>query len=445
MSSYLTPPRNLEAERALLGSCLLERDAITVVSDVADHEFSLERYAAVWRAIVACYRDRVPPDAVTVLDRLRAAGEDELAGGMNALLELINDTPYGYHVTYYAAAVRRAARLRALIEVGGRIAALGYGAGEGELDAVLGEAERELFAVTQGAGAARDFVTGSALAQRLLDYLSSDEDAALSTGLADLDKRLVGWRASRLYVVAARPGMGKTGFALSTIASACRAGRRVAFYSMEMPGEEILFRLAGGLAGVDSQRIEARRLSAAEFGRVSHTLGSEIDRWDLLVSEAPDESITSIRAKARRAHAERPLDLVVVDYLQLAEGDRGRQATRAEQVTAVAQGLKKLAMELRVPVLAPAQLNREVEGRSSKVPTLSDIRESGGIEQAADVVLFLVRPEYYDAGDKPGVGEVHIAKQRGGVAGAGVVVDCQFHAPSTMWRDLSAYDAPGGY
>lgn len=444
MSSYLTPPRNLEAERALLGSCLLERDAITVVSDLPDSAFSLERYAAVWRAIVACYRERVPPDAVTVLDRLRAAGEDELAGGMNALLELINDTPIAYHVTYYADAVRRAARLRSLIEVGGRIAALGYGAGEDALDSVMDEAERELFAVTQGAGVARDFVSGSALAQRLLDYLSSDEDAALGTGLADLDKRLVGWRASRLYVVAARPGMGKTGFALSTIAHACRTGRRVAFYSMEMPGEEILFRLAGGIAGVDSQRIEARRLGADEFGRVSDALG-EIHHWDLLVSEAPDESITTIRAKARRAHAERPLDLVVVDYLQLAEGDRGRQATRAEQVTAVAQGLKKLAMELRVPVLAPAQLNREVEGRSSKVPTLSDIRESGGIEQAADVVLFLVRPEYYDAGDKPGVGEVHIAKQRGGVAGAGVVVDCQFHAPSTMWRDLSGYDAPGGY
>lgn len=443
-AEHLTLPRNLEAERALIGSCLLERDAITVVSDVTDQDFSLESLAAVWRAIVACYRERTPPDAVTVVARLRDAGEYDLAGGTAALFGLMNDTPLAYHVTYYAQAVRRAAQLRRLIETGGRIVAIGYNAGDQELDAVLAEAERELFAVTQGATAGRDFVTGGELSRRVLTHLASEEDAALSTGLRDLDRRLVGWRPARLYVVAARPKMGKTGFSLSTVAHACATGHRVAFFSMEMPGEELLFRLAGGLAGVDSQRIESRRLSPAELVRVMDALG-EIDRWPLLVSERPDESIASIRAKARRAHAEQPLDLVVVDYLQLAEGDRNQKATRAEQVTSIAQGLKKLAMELRVPVLAPAQLNREVEGRASKVPLLSDIRESGGIEQAADAVLFLVRPEYYDPADSPGIGEVHIAALRGGASGAGVVVQCQFDAPSTMWRDLSTYDAPEGY
>jgi replicative DNA helicase len=429
-------PSDWQAERALIGSCLLDPQAVAATAWLPPEAFDVPRNGVVWQAVLACHARGVPTDISTVASQLIADSAYDTAGGFALLMQYTDDTPLAYHPEHYAQAVERAWRYRRLIEAGARIAALGYGGGD-DYEAAQAEAERELLALNASA-AGGDFTPAAALADRVLAFLDGDEPPALSTGLADLDRKLIGWRPGRLYVVAARPGMGKTGFALSTAAAACQAGARVAIYSLEMAGEELLIRLAAGLSGVDSQRVEGRALNEREYAAVVDALAA-VHRWPLVVSEDPDDTIARIRAKARRAHAQRPLDLVIVDYLQLAEGSG---ETRSAQVGDVARGLKKLARELGVPVIAPAQLNREVEGRASKVPMLSDLRESGEIEQAADVVAFLYRPEYYDATDKPGIGEIHIAKQRGGPTG---VVSAAFHGPSTMWRDLSHYDAPGGY
>ena len=439
--SALTLPCDLAAERAVLGAILLDRDAIVTVADWLQPEhFYLARHELMYGAMLACLRRREPPDLVTVVGELRRQNALDAAGGMSALGELLEETATAVHVAYYAQAVGDTAAARRLVQTGGEISALGYDERR-PLAERQAAAERLLFGATQG-GQGGDFTPAAALAGRVLDYLGSDEEPAISTGLRDLDRRILGWRPARLYVVAGRPKMGKTGFACATVARACQAGRRVAMYSLEMAGEELIVRIVSGLTGVDSQRIEAKRLSQHEYALVVDAL-AQINTWDLLVGERPDESITTIRARARRAHTERPLDLVVVDYLQLAEGDGGPGAKRHEQVASVARGLKKLARELRVPVLAPAQLNREVEGRATKVPLLADLRESGEIEQAADAVMFLVRPEYYDPADRPGVAEIHIAAQRGGPSG--VMVECRFDGPSTFWHDLSRYDNPEGY
>ncbi len=432
MSAAGRLPADWQAERALIGSCLLDPLAIAAAAWLPPDAFDVPRNAAVWQAMLSCHARNVPTDLNTVTSQLLADGSYDAAGGFALLVGYTDDTPLIYHPEHYARAIERAWRFRRLAEVGGRIAALGLGGGD-DYEAKQAEAERELLALSGGASGG-DFTPAAALADRVLAFLDGDEPPALSTGLMDLDRKLIGWRPGRLYVVAARPGMGKTGFALSTAAAACRAGARVAMYSLEMAGEELLIRVAAGLAGVDSQKVEARALNEREYAAVVDALG-EVHRWPLVVSESPDDTIARIRAKARRAHAAAPLDLVIVDYLQLAEGEG---ETRSAQVGDVARGLKKLARELGVPVIAPAQLNREVEGRASKVPMLSDLRESGEIEQAADVVAFLYRPEYYDRDDRPGVGEIHIAKQRGGPTG---VVSAAFHGPSTMWRDL----APEGY
>lgn len=425
----LVLPHDVAAERAVIGACLLERDAILTVAHLSPDAFYLEKHAACWRGILACYAQSTPPDLQTVASQLRASGEYDLAGGMAELMDLATATPTAVHVGYYAAAVTRAYRARSLIAVGGEISRIGHDCAMADPDGAAAQAEQALFAVT-AAESEGAFVSAAQLADRVLTYLGTDEPPALSTGLRDLDRRLIGWRPGRLYIIAARPGMGKTGFALSTAAAACQAGARVGVFSLEMGGEELSIRLAAGLAGVDSQRIEAKQLSEDEMHRVANAL-ADVHRWRLAVSETSDDTITRIRSKARRAHAEEPFDLLIIDYLQLAEGSG---ETRTAQVGDVARGLKKLARELRVPVLAPAQVNRDAEGRAVKVPLLSDLRESGEIEQAADVVAFLYRPEYYDADERSGIGEIHIAKHRGGPLG---VVACQFDGPSTMWRDLA--------
>lgn len=433
----ISVPFDLEAERATLGACLLERDAITAVSWLPESAFYLEKHAMIWRAVQACYSRREPPDLMTVAGQLRASGDLEQIGGLTTLGDLVAAVPTAVHVVYYAETVARYARARSLIQAGGEIASLGYQEAVTDPARAFDRAEQTLFAVTQGAMRG-DLVPAGMVAADVFAHLSSQEDAAITTGLVDLDRHLIGWRRARLYVVAARPGMGKTGFGLTAMAAGCRRGARVALFSLEMDRAEVGMRLAAGLTGIASQAIEARTLSEGQVAEVLAALG-QIDPWPFLVSDIPGEHIAAIRAKARRAHAEAPLDLIIVDYLQLAEADG---EGRVQVVGAVARGLKNLARELRAPVLALAQLNRSVETRSSKVPQLSDLRESGEIEQAADAVMFIHRPEYYEATDRPGVAEIHIAKQRNGPLG---VVSCRFDGPTTTFRNLSSYTAPEGY
>lgn len=430
-------PHDLAAERAVLGSILLDREAIVVLAGWLPPEyFYLEKHAWVYEAALACFHRREPPDFATVAAELRRQERLELIGGLGFLGELLNDVPTAAHVEYYARSVERTAVRRRLIEAGGQIAALGYDERDA-LESTLDQAEQTLFTVSQRRGAG-ELAHAGTLANEVFLHLSSEAEPALSTGLADLDRRVIGWRPSRLYVVAARPGMGKTGFGLTTIAHCCRQGGRALLFSLEMDRAEVGMRLAAHLTGISSQAIEARSLSADQLGAVTDALGV-FSEWGLLTSDIPAEHITALRGKARRAHAEKPIDLIVLDYLQLAEADG---ENRQQVIADIARGLKNLARELRVPVVALAQLNRAVEGRASKVPMLADLRESGEIEQAADAVLFLYRHEYYEPGERTGEAEIHIAKQRNGPLG---LIPVRFDGPTTTFSDLERYREREGY
>lgn len=432
MNAMLAPPVDIPAERALLGSCLLDREAVIAVSHVPPAWFSLEKHATIWRAILACYGRRVPPDIQTVASGLRQAGELDAVGGLSALGELATEVPTAVHVAYYAEAVRRAATARAYIDAGARITILGYERAMADPDGAADEAERLLWSVTQGDARADAWVPASAIAQELYNYLQTAEDAGLSTGIPDLDRKIIGWRPARLYLIAARPGVGKTGFILSVAANALRRGARVGIYSLEMDRIEIGIRLAAMISRVDAQKIEAKTLSESDWAQIWPALET-ISGWNLVANDQAGLSITEVRQLARRAHAAEPFDLLIFDYLQLIEG-RGEK--RGEQVADVARSLKNLVRELRVPGVAAAQLNREVEGRQSKIPQLSDLRESGELEQAADLVGFLYRPEVYDPEDPTlrGQAELHIAKQRNGPQG---VVPMYYDAPTTTFRGLA--------
>lgn len=425
-------PSDVAAERAALGAMLLERDAIVAVAAWLTPEmFYYEKHAQIYEAMLACYARREPPDLVAVATELRRQERYDQVGGLAFLGELAADTPIAVHVEYYARSVEHTATLRRLIETGGQIAALGYDETK-PLAETLDQAEQLVFGVAQR-GASRNLIPAGKVANAVWAHLGSQEPPALSTGLGDLDRALIGWRPGRMYVVAARPGGGKTGFGMTAVASCCQSGGRALLFSLEMSHEEVGFRAVAGLTGISSQAIEARTLGEAQLTQVAQALG-EVEQWDLLVSDISAEHITALRGEARRAHTERPLDLIVVDYLQLveAEGDR-----RDLVVSAVARGLKNLSRELGVPVIALAQLNRAVEGRANKTPQLSDLRESGEIEQAADAVVFI----HHDP-EIAGKAELIIAKQRNGPCGS---VTVQFDGPTTTFRPLSTYNSPEGY
>lgn len=430
-------PYDLAAERATLGACLLDREAIIALAGwLVSGQFYLQQHGWIYEAIIACFNRREPPDLVTVAAELRRQERLEPIGGIAFLGELTDEAPAAVHVEYYARLVEQAAGRRALIESGARISAAGYDETT-DLAAAFDAAEQELFSVTQRS-VSGNLITAGQVANGLFTHLESSAEPALSTGLTDLDRRIIGWRPSRLYVAAGRPGMGKTGFGVTTMASCCAGGGRALLFSLEMTHEEVGMRFAALLTGISSQRIEARALHGPEVARITDAMGV-ISGWDFLVSDVSAEHLASIRGKARRAHTEKPLSLIVLDYLQLAEADG---ESRQMVIAAIARGLKNLARELRVPILALAQLNRDVERRVSKVPQLADLRESGEIEQAADCVMFLHRAEAYDSAERPGEADIHIAKQRNGPLG---VVPVQFDGPTTTFRNLERYQAAEGY
>jgi replicative DNA helicase len=435
-----TVPFDLLAERALLGSILLERDAILVVSDqLQPDDFYLERHALVYEAMLACLGRRVPPDLATVGSELRRREQLELVGGLSFLGELIAEVPTAVHVSYYGETVASAATRRRLIEAGGTIAVLGYDQRQ-ELDATLDRAEQELFAVSQRQRGA-DFVPLSTVVQQYFDQAQRDEEVRVTpTGLADLDRRLNGgFRPGQLVLLAARPGLGKSGLAMSVAYElGVRRGRSVGVVSLEMSRDELLQRLVAIHTGIDTRQVEGRvrRGDAAALDALG-----VLSEAHIAIEDTAMLSVMDVRSKARRLAAVRPLDLLVVDYLQLLIGDTNA-ANRVDEVSKISRQLKLLARELQCPVLALSQLSRAVEQRASKVPQLSDLRDSGALEQDADVVIFIYREEVYDeAAGQEGLAELHLAKQRNGPLG---VVPVQFDAPTTRFRNLSSYQAPPG-
>lgn len=389
------PPHNEEAEASVLGALLLDKDAIVAVADFLQPEhFYREAHGQIFAACVELYQDREPIDLVTVTEKLKRRKQFKQAGGAAYLAELVNRVPTAAHVEKYGRIVKDHFTKRELIRVGSDLAQMAFdeGAGTGEL---MDKAEQMIFGVSQRY-LRQAFVPIKEVLAESFDRLDQLHKSAsglrgIATGFSDIDDALAGMQASNLIVLAARPGVGKTSLALNMAQHvAVMEKLAVGFFSLEMSREELIDRLLVSQADIDAWRLKTGKLNEEDFTKLSDAMG-ELAEAPLFVDDTPAVSVLEMRTKARRLMAEYGLRLVVVDYLQLVRG-RGLE-NRVQEVTEISQGLKNLARELKVPVLAISQLSRAVEHRGTKQPQLADLRESGSIEQDADVVMFLYRED----------------------------------------------------
>ena len=416
------PPHDLQAEESLLGAMLLSRDAISAaVETCRPEDFYRPAHTHIFDAICSLYAQGEPADPVTVADELRRADLLEAAGGPGNLVALQANTPAIANAAHYARIVQEHALLRRLIGVAGEIAEMGYALPE-DVVATLDKAEAMVFdvaerRVTDSLKPLRELLAAS------LDHLEAlynrgDSITGVPTGYLDLDERLSGLQRSSLVIVGARPSMGKTAFALGVAAHAAMDKREpVLFFSLEMSHLELTQRLLCSEARVDSSRVRNGRLLQSDWPKVVAAMG-KLGEAPLFIDDNPNLTVMEIRAKARRLKSREGLGLIVVDYLQLMSTKSSSPEYRQLEVSEVSRGLKILARELEVPVVALSQLSRALESRADKRPMLADLRESGSLEQDADVVLFIYRDEVYnkDSPDK-GSAEVIIAKHRNGPTG----------------------------
>lgn len=435
-------PFDLQAERATLGSLLLEREAIIAVAPWLEAEqFYLEKHAMVYEAALACYNRREPPDLTTVAAELRRLERLDLIGGLAFLGELVAEVPTAVHIEYYARVVERTAIFRRLIEAGGRISAIGYEELE-EAEEALDKAQAELLRVSQRRSK-REFVPIGAIINTLFDRIDllqaqRGEIYGVPTGYHDMDALTGGLQPSDLIILAARPSQGKTSLALSLAYNAAHlASLTVGIFSLEMSRDQLVHRILAMHTGIDMQRLRLGNLRSEELSLALEGMGA-LSEVPIYIEDTPGLSISEVRAKARRLKAEAGLDLLIIDYLQLMSGRRAEN--RVQEVSEISRGLKALARELNVPVIALSQLSRAVEGRQSHVPMLSDLRESGSLEQDSDIVMFIYREETYDKDtDKKGIAEIHFAKHRNGPLG---IIPLRFEARTTRFQNLARFDAP---
>jgi replicative DNA helicase len=419
-------PHNVEAEEAVLGSLLIDPDAIIrVATFLTPDDFYLERHAWIYEAIHNLHERREPADMVTLTDEMERRGQLIEIGGPAYLSGLINATPTSIHVEYYARIIERTAVLRRLIDAAGKIARLAYQDTENAAE-VVDRAEELIFAVASRQ-ADRDLRHIRQALDKYYDrieYLHQHrgEVIGVPTGLTDLDKLLGGLQRSDMIVMAGRPGMGKTSLALSiALQAARRLQKRIALFSLEMSDEQLVQRFISAETGIDSQRLRLGDIKEDEwptFIQATNLLAGT----SIFIDDTPAISALELRTKARRLHAEHGLDLLIVDYLQLMRGD-SRSENRQQEISYISRSIKALARELNIPILALSQLSRQVESRGDKKPLLSDLRESGSIEQDADVVLFIYRDEMYnpDKTEFPNIAEIIVSKHRSGPTGTFMV------------------------
>ena len=419
------PPQNMDSEQAVLGSILIDRDAIIEVADfLHPDDFYRQAHGRIFASMLELFEHREPIDVVTVAEALERGGELETIGGASYLSTLGNDTPTAVHVAQYGRIVERKALLRRLIGAAGKIAAIGYEDGA-DIQEAIDRAEAELFAVSQRRSGDSFSPLRTLLhnAYDRLDYLHAHrgEIVGIPSGFPDLDQLTTGFQASDLIVIAARPSVGKTSLALNIAEHASvREGKTVGVFSLEMSKDQLVQRLLSSVAAIDSQRMRSGYLEELDFARIAPAMQALSDA-PMYIDDTPSISTMELRTKARRLQAEHGLDLLIVDYLQLMQSNStSRDANRVQEVSEISRGLKALARELKVPVIALSQLSRQPEMRESREPRLSDLRESGAIEQDADLVLFLWR-EKEKAGEGDDTdGEVinlRLAKHRNGPTG----------------------------
>lgn len=418
------PPHSIEAEQAVLGGLMVDNDAWDQVADrVVDADLYRRDHRLVFRAIGALAEAGQPMDVVTLSEWLKTQGLLDEAGGLAYLGALARDTPSSANIRAYADIVREKSVLRNLIRAGTEVASSGYRP-EGRNSAdLLDEAERLIFEIGEKLQHHRQgFVGVKDLLPAVVDridklYLQGGDVTGLATGFTDFDRMTAGLQVGDLVIIAGRPSMGKTTFALNLAeVAAMRGDQPVALFSMEMPGESLAMRMLSSLGRVELQKIRTGRLEDSDWPRLTSTMNL-LSQSQLFIDDTPALSPMEMRARARRLKREHGLSLIVVDYLQLMHVP-GNKENRATQIAEISRALKSMAKELGVPVVALSQLNRSLEQRPNKRPAMSDLRESGAIEQDADVIVFIYRDEVYDP-DSPdkGTAEIIIGKQRNGPIG----------------------------
>lgn len=441
--SYLgvkLPPQNIDAEHSVIGALLLDKDAIlTVVEILSPEDFYEERNSRIYRAILALFEKRSPIDMVTLTNELEKTKELAEIGGGSYIVSLVNSTPSAANVAHYANIVRDKAILRRLIASAVTISDLGFSEDE-DVPVILDKAEQSLFAVSQKFFRQKFIPIKDILTEAFdrIDKIHKEKGAlrGLPTGFRDLDSKLAGLQKADLLILAARPSMGKTSLALNIAEHiAVEEKKPVAFFSLEMSKEQLVDRLISSQAGVDSWKLRTGNLSDDDFPKIGYAMGT-LSEAPFFIDDTPGLSVTEIRAKARRLQMEHDLGIIFIDYLQLVEGRlKSGDTNRVQEISEISRSLKTLARELNVPVVALSQLSRAVEHRPDKRPQLSDLRESGSIEQDADVVMFIYRDDYYDENsEKKGITEILIRKHRNGPIGN---VDLYFNAEQMRFRDLA--------
>jgi len=422
--SAIIPPQNTDAEASLLGAILIDSDAIVRVADAINvDDFYDERHQRIFEAVKKLYEKHSPIDVLTLSNQLKNDSFLDIIGGASYLTELTNYVPTAAHVEQYAEIVSQKSLRRRLIKASQDIVGLGYDESKSIQD-LIEEAETQLFRVSQqhvkqDIASLEDILADSF---ERLDELHKDKGKirGVPTGLKDLDNILAGLQRSDLIILAARPSMGKTALALNLAHNiASKSELPVVIFSIEMSKEQIVDRLLSMESGVDAWNIRTGNLSDSDFEKIGQAMGT-LSEAPIYIDDTPGITVSDMRTKARREQHQRQLGAIIVDYLQLMSGGSrfGSDFNRVQEISEISRGLKAIARELNVPVIALSQLSRSVESRSPQIPQLADLRESGSIEQDADVVAFIYREDYYNPDtDRKNITDILIKKHRNGPTG----------------------------
>lgn len=438
-------PHNLEAEASLLGAILIDADALVKIADsIQTDDFFDPRHKHIYTAVTALYEKRSPIDVLTLADELKNNELLDIVGGPSYLTELTNFVPTAAHVEQYAEIVAQKALRRRLIKASQLMTNLGFDESKA-LRELIEEAETTLFEVSQKHVRQNVVSLETILAESFdrLDDLHKDKNKlrGVPTGFKDLDNILAGLQRSDLFILAARPSMGKTAFALNLAHNvSLMAGQSVLVFSLEMSKEQLVDRLLAMESGVDAWALRTGNLTDSDFEKIGQAMGA-LSEAKMYIDDTPGITVSDLRTKARREAHRQPLGLIIVDYLQLMSGGSkfGGSENRVQEISEISRGLKGIARELNVPLIALSQLSRSVESRSPQIPQLADLRESGSIEQDADVVAFIYREDYYNPEtERKNITDIFIKKHRNGPTGS---VELYFDREHQRFRSLDTKHA----
>ncbi|MBN9398078.1 replicative DNA helicase [Candidatus Saccharibacteria bacterium 47-87] len=432
------PPQNLDAEMSLLGAILIDEETLADITEhVKPKDFYDKRHAIIFDAIMRLYEKNKPVDLLTLTDELKRKNEIDEIGGSAYLTELTNYVPTAAHAESYAEIVAQKAVRRRLIKASGEISELGYDENTTTQE-LLQQAEAELFSVSDQS-LKQDLISLESILTDSFDRLeelhrNKGSLRGVRTGYRDLDNMTAGLQRSDLIILAARPAMGKTTLVTNLAYNVATIAKQpVLFFSLEMSKEQLVDRMLADASGVDSWNIRTGNLSDDDFSKLSDAMG-EMAEAPIYIDDTPGLSVLEMRTKARRAAHDQPLGLIIIDYLQLMQGSGRDNGNRVQEVSEISRGLKLIARELNVPVIALSQLSRSVESRSPQIPQLADLRESGSIEQDADIVMFIYREAYYNPEtERENITDLIIAKHRNGPVGK---VELYFHPERLRFMSL---------